>query len=253
MTLFELLKKYNKPLLCFSGGSDSTYLLYKMKEYCQDFLAASLIMPNSVTRDVENIYNIEKILGINVIKKDFNPMEIKEFRENPKDRCYYCKTGVCIAMKKIAEENKCDVIFDGTNVDDLKVYRPGMKAKENAGVLSPLALCNIDKKKVLSELKSLKLPYKVSDSCYATRILYNEEITLDKLNLIRFCEDFIRELGATSVRCRLSNGNITVDVPKGEENIIFDNREKIVEVFRDKGVKTVSLDLEGFVSGKQDR
>ena len=77
MTLKEVLTKYKKPLLAFSGGSDSTYLLYKMKEYCQDFLAASLIMQSSVTRDVKNIYNMEEILGVKVLKKEFNPLEIK--------------------------------------------------------------------------------------------------------------------------------------------------------------------------------
>lgn len=253
MTLKEVLTKYKKPLLAFSGGSDSTYLLYKMKEYCQDFLAASLIMQSSVTRDVKNIYNMEEILGVKVLKKEFNPLEIKEFRENSKLRCFYCKTHVCSVLNEIAQKENCDVIFDGTNIDDLKVYRPGLKAKEDGGVISPLALCGINKETVLKELKNIGLPYKASDSCYATRVAYNEEITLDKLNLIKYCEDFILELGATSVRCRLSLGNITVDVPKGEENIIFDNREKIVEVFREKGVKTISLDLEGFVSGKGDR
>ena len=224
-----------------------------MKENCKDFVVASLIMPNSATRDVENIYTIEKKLGINVVKKEFNPLEIKEFTENPKDRCYYCKTCVAKVLKEVAKKYGCDVIFDGTNSDDLKAYRPGLKAKDEAGVISPLALCNIDKATVLSELKKLNLPYKASDSCYATRVAYNEEITLEKLNLIKFCENFILDFGVRSVRCRLSSGNITVDVPKDEINIVFENREKIVKVFRDRGVKTVSLDLEGFVSGKGDR
>ncbi len=253
MTLDEVLSKYKKPLLAFSGGSDSTYLLVKMKEICNDFVAVTLVMPNSPTRDLENICNIEKILDVKIVKIDFNPISIKEFRENPKDRCYFCKACVFETLKKIGEEKGCDVLFDGTNADDLNVYRPGMKAKEEAGVISPLSLCGINKKIVFEELKNQGLPYKPSDSCYATRVEYNEEITLDKLNLIRFCEDFILKLGISSVRCRLSSRNITVDVPKEEQSIIFGNRDKIVEAFRDKGVKTLSLDLEGFISGKQDR
>ena len=253
MILCDFIKKYNKPLLAFSGGSDSTYLLYKMKENCKDFTAASLLMPNSVTRDLKNIYNIEEILGVKVLKRDFNPLDIKEFRENSKLRCFYCKTHVCSVLKEIARKENCDAIFDGTNVDDLKVYRPGLKAKEDGGVISPLALCGINKEKVLKELKKLGLPYKPSDSCYATRIAYNEEITLEKLETVKFCENFILDLGISRVRCRLNEGNITIDVPKAEGALVFEKRDLLTDTFRKRGIKTISLDLEGLVSGKQDR
>ena len=251
--LCNFIKQFKKPLLAYSGGADSTYLLYVLKSCLSDFICVELIMPNSVDEDLKNCEKTEKLLTFPIEKISYNPLLCEDFRKNTKDRCYFCKKGMFEILKEYALKNNCDVIFDGTNFDDLNKFRPGLKAKEEMGIISPLAQNHIGKEFVLNELKVLNLPQSHSNSCYATRIPYDNEISPEKLNLIKLCENFILNLGVTNVRCVLCENSVKIDVPKNELNIIFNKKEKIVETFKLYGIKTTSLDLEGFISGKQDR
>lgn len=245
------LKKYKKPLLAFSGGADSTFLLYKMKEICSDFLCVALIMPNTSSGDLDRIDRTGE--NIPVAKIPFSPLDIKEFADNSEDRCYFCKKAMFECLSDYAEKNGCDAVFDGTNASDRGAYRPGMRAKEEAGILSPLLDCGITKDMVLRELEKMNISSGISDSCYATRIAYGEKITMEKLNIIRKTENYLKSLGLSVCRASLMGNLMRIDVPFEEGKTVFDHREEIVGFVRNLGINYVTLDLEGFVSGKQDR
>lgn len=242
-----LLKKYRNPLLAFSGGADSTFLYLKMKENCLKFTPVSLIMPNTSQNDLENIRKYE------TIKINFSPLGIKEFRENSKERCYFCKKAIFSELNRLKEKYNCDAVFDGTNRDDRNFFRPGAKAKEEMGIVSPLAECGISKKEILEELKKRGYEYFKSDSCYATRIAYGEEITEKKLTAVKETEIFLHKIGINICRASLTGNLMRIDVPEEEQEKIFAERKKIVSFVRNSGINFVTLDLEGYVSGKQDR
>ncbi|MBQ0105087.1 MAG: TIGR00268 family protein, partial [Armatimonadetes bacterium] len=179
MKLEEYLPRFRKPLIAFSGGSDSTYLFMKVRELCRDYVCVSLIMPNSPQRDMDRINEFSG----KIIKTEYNPLIIPEFAENTEDRCYFCKKNMFSILNRIKEAEGCDCIFDGTNGSDQGSYRPGRRAGEEAGVLSPLLICGITKDMIRKETENLFPP--VSDSCYATRIPYSDRITPEKIDIIK--------------------------------------------------------------------
>lgn len=176
------LKELKKVAIAYSGGIDSSFLLYVSnkvlpKENVLAIIANGCMVPMKDYNEAIEFLVENKFQYIEI---PYNPLDIIEFKENHKDRCYYCKKNLMKKVKEVAKENGFNIVVDGKNLDDLKLYRPGNKATEEIGIISPLAELEFDKKTIRKEAKELgiKTWNKPSNSCLATRFPYNWDLNL---------------------------------------------------------------------------
>lgn len=254
--LEKYLEALEKVAIAYSGGIDSTFLLYVAnktisKENAIAIIADGSMVPRNDYKEAIDFLNENQFQYIEV---PYNPLEIKQFEENHKDRCYYCKKNLMLKLKQVAKENGFSYILDGKNADDLKSYRPGNKATEEVGILSPLAEFEFTKKEIRKFSKELGIKFwnKPSNSCLATRFPYNTNLTKSKLEVVETAEEFLKELGIPKIRVRVHNDIARIEVDKENFNIILNNNEHIVNKFKNLGFKFVTLDLDGFKSGSFD-
>lgn len=166
-------------------------------------------------------------------------------------RCYYCKSDEAKICKDVAKEHGFSIVADGTNYDDIKdSRRPGVKASSEHEIWHPLAEVKITKKEGRNILKELGLSIwnRPSNACLASRIMYGEEITLEKLARIEKAEDFLREI-SPQIRVRLHKNITRIEIPIEFLIDVLRKREEIVEYMKKIGFIYITLDLEGFRSG----
>lgn len=252
--LEEKLKELGKVAVAYSGGIDSSFLTFYANKILGNNLLAIIVDGCMMSRnDYEDAIKFLKDNNINYKEIKFNPLKIKEFKHNNKDRCYYCKKELMKLIIETANTNGFYNILDGKNIDDLKVYRPGNKAAEQLGIISPLAQLNFNKKKIREYSKKLGISFwnKPSNSCLVTRYPYNTNITLKKLKKVEESEEVIKKLGINNVRVRVHNDVARIEVNKDDFIIILSNT-KVIELIKDIGFKYVTLDLNGIRSGSFD-
>lgn len=249
------LKELEKVAIAYSGGIDSSFLLYVANKVLPKENVLAIIANGSmITRKdyneaieflIENKFQYRKI--------PYNPLSIKEFKENHKDRCYYCKKNLLTKIKNVANENGFNIVLDGKNSDDLKVYRPGNKATEEMEIISPLAELGFNKNIIRNQAHKLgiKIWNKPSNSCLATRFPYNTTLTEEDLRKVELSEDIIKELKIENVRVRVHGDVARIEVPKEYFKTILENKKTINEI-KKLGFKFVTLDLGGLQSGSFD-
>ena len=245
MELKEFFTNHPNVAVAFSGGVDSAYLLYVAKKYAKKVIAyyvKSEFQPDFELRDATNFANKYDIT-LRII--DLKILQIAEIKNNPPNRCYYCKK---IIFNSIIERAKLDgfnTILEGTNASDDISDRPGFKALEELKVYSPIKTCGLTKDKIIALSKKAKLfTYKkASYACLATRIYCNEEITKDKLCTIEVCEKFLFEKGFKNFRIRVKENNAKIQLEKKDLKKILKKREEILEYLK-KYFETICLDLE---------
>jgi uncharacterized protein len=184
-------------------------------------------------------------------------MQNESFVSNPPDRCFYCKQDLFQQMGRIAEEDRFRCVFDGSNADDLKDYRPGRKAADLFGVRSPLAECGLSKQdiRLLSKKLGLETWDKPSSPCLSSRFPYGERITIPLLKRVEQAEEFLKAFGIQTVRVRLHGDMARIEVPEQDMHFFFEKeiRCRIAEALRALGFCFIALDLEGFRSGGLNR
>lgn len=254
--LQDRLKELNKVAISFSGGIDSSFLLYVARiTLPTENVLAIIANGNMVPRkDYEEAIEFLKENKINYKEIEYKPLEIKEFKENRKDRCYYCKKKLMSGIKEEANKNGFKNVLDGKNEDDLKVYRPGNKATEEIGIISPLAEIGFSKENIREESKKLDLKIwnKPSNSCLATRFPYNTILTEDDLKRVEQGEEVLKKLGIPKVRIRVHQEIARIEVEREYSNVIIQN-QNIVEQIKALGFRYVTLDLNGLTSGSFDK
>ena len=244
--------------IAFSGGVDSSLILkmatdagklQKRDVYAVTFEtklhpAADLGISTRVAAEMGAIHKVIEV----------NEFENKEILKNPIDRCYQCKKSLFENLIEFAGKNNLRYVVDGTNADDLKVYRPGVKALSELGVISPLAKLGITKAEVREMAKKLNISVasRASAPCMATRIPYNTELNLELLENIDKSEDFIKSLGFSVVRLRVHGDIVRIEVNKEDLSKLLLNSEIIVNYLKKLGFIYITLDLEGFRSGSMD-
>lgn len=257
---FEQLKTYlmnlGKLAVAFSGGVDSTFLLKVSHMVLGDNVIAITVNGAIHPRwEIESAKEIAEQIGVKHIILDIDIFKNQNIVNNPPDRCYYCKLNVFSMIKKTAQDYGIDNVADGSNVDDIGDYRPGMRALRELGILSPLKEVGLSKGEIRALSKELGLPTwnKPPLACLATRIPYNTRITQETLSMVELGEDFLRELGFTQVRLRHLGNLAKIEVLPEDMPMLLELREKIVQRLKDIGYTYITIDLEGYNTGSMNR
>lgn len=256
--LINLLKTYKKVTLAYSGGVDSNFLLHACQEALghENVLAVTIAGDMNPEKERNESISYAKNLNVEHIIVPVDIYNIEKFKENPVDRCYYCKRQIFKTIKEISKDNSISVVLDGTNEDDHSDYRPGLKAIKELEIKSPLKEVGLTKAEIreLSKIHKVATWNKPSMACLASRIPYNTEITREKLNLIEECEDFLDSLGYSNYRVRYHDNIARIELDKNSLHKFIESNdfEKVNKYFKDQGFIYVTLDLEGFKSGSMN-
>jgi uncharacterized protein len=178
-------------------------------------------------------------------------IDIPGYADNPPDRCYYCKSELFGKIKYIAAEEGYDAVYDGSNADDSRDFRPGMKAKQEKGVISPLAEAGFTKNdiRLYSEKFGLPTATKQSYACLASRFPYGEKITKVKLDRLASAEFEVRGLGFSQFRIRSHENLARLEFIPSEMDNAWMLKDKLIEICKKSGFNYVTIDLLGYRTG----
>ena len=253
--LEKFLKDCGQAVIAYSGGVDSTFLLLLGKKILGDrILAVTASAPNFAPDEIRYAQELCREEGIRHMTVDLGEEILNSFSHNPPDRCYICKKAIFGQLKQQAEKIfPGAVVCDGTNLDDMKDYRPGRKALEELQVVSPLKEAGFTKAEVRRGLKELggEIWDKPAFACLASRIPYGQEITVEKLEAVYKAECFLHDLGFPQVRVRHHGNLARIEVPPEVRSEFFDLgfMDKVNEQIKAAGFLYVTLDLAGYRMG----
>jgi len=251
------LRALGKVVVAFSGGKDSFFLLKTAvetlgKENVTAFNVRSIF---STQNDARRVAYFCSRLDFNLRRLEIDIVSEAKVMSNPKDRCYFCKKKIFAALKAEAKQLGIETVLDGTTFSDLDEYRPGMKASEELGVVSPLLEAGIASAEIISFLREtlqVEEYYLTSSACLATRFPYDSR--LDEKTLRRFdeIEAYFVGQGIFPVKVRYIPDGIRIETPAQNFPRILEDREKILEFCKKQGMKFITLDIEGIKSGAWD-
>lgn len=243
-------------MVAFSGGLDSTFLLWAAYDALEDGVTAVTVStPYTPAWEIREAMEIARNMGVRhkLIKLPL----IDEIRFNPDDRCYRCKRHLFSVLNEEALKQGIRHVLDGTNADDLKDYRPGMKALEELGILSPLLLQGFTKKDIreMSRKKGIPNWQKPPHACLLSRIPYGREITLPELAKIEKSEQHLMDKGFTFVRVRSEGALARIEFGQEDRDRLFseDLFDDVSRTLKGFGYDFVAMELEGYQTGSMNR
>jgi uncharacterized protein len=257
-TLQAILREMQGVAIGYSGGVDSTLLL----KVATDVLgprALAMIGRSATypTAEFEEAMSLAATIGARCVVVATEETDDLKFRENPPDRCYYCKTELFGKLTLLAREESIPWIADGTIVDDTADFRPGMRARDEQSVRSPLLEAGFTKEDVRELSRALGLPTwdKPSFACLSSRFPYGTGITEENLSRVDRAERILRDAGFKRYRVRFHDERTArIEVSPGEIPWLLDPslREQIVGRMKDLGFTYVTLDLQGYRTGSMN-
>lgn len=258
---YEKLNNYlsgKQPLaVAFSAGVDSTFLLKAAHDVLGDGVVAVTAKPYSFPdREYAEAEAFCKAEGIRQLTARVNEFEIEGYSQNPPNRCYLCKKTLFSRIMELAKEAGAQYIAEGSNMDDLGDYRPGLQAIKELQVLSPLREAGLYKQDIRDLSRQLGLPTweKPSYACLATRFVYGEEITPEKIGMVDRAEQLLLDLGFRQMRVRVHGDLARIEVPEQElARLMSDEvRTKVYDSLQEYGFRYISADLKGYRTGSMN-
>lgn len=251
----DLLKE--KIVLAFSGGVDSALLLKiatSLRQNENDVVAMFFEAPSSTEEDLINAKNLANEMQVKLYVKNVDIFVDDHIINNEKDRCYHCKSHLFKQAIDLKDELGYGYVIDGTNTDDHKVYRPGLTALKNLGVVSPLNMAGFSKEMVraLASELDVSVAKRPSAPCLLTRFPYGTKITPAKLDRLEKAEAFIRNLGFIKFRVRDHSNIARIELEPSDFIKFIDKKDEVIREFKKLGFSYVTIDLEGFRSGSMD-
>lgn len=256
--LEEYLKDLGSAAVAFSSGVDSTFLLKVAHDVLGDRAAAVTAKAQSVPeRELREAVTFCREQGIRHILVETDQLAIDGFRDNPPDRCYICKKALFTEMLRAVSDAGFSHLVEGSNMDDLGDYRPGMRAISELNVKSPLREAGMTKADIraLSEELGLKTWNKPALACLATRFVYGDTITLEKLAMVDQAEQKLLDLGFRQVRVRVHGNIARIETePSDFEKMLRPDIRSCVDIFfHELGFAFVTLDLGGYHTGNMNK
>lgn len=256
--LQAIFREMDRALIAYSGGIDSTLVAKVAWDVLGDrALAVTANSPSLMPEDFADAKMQAAEMGIAHKAVETREMDNEDYTSNPVNRCYFCKSELHDTLRPLANELGYEYVVDGLNADDLLDYRPGIMAAKERGVRSPLAEVGITKLEVREISKQLGLPWwdKPSQPCLSSRFPYGELITAEKLHRVGRAERYMRDLGYRNLRVRSDGETAKIELLPEEIQAFVGkvNLPTLVEAFQGFGFTYVTLDLEGYKSGKLNR
>jgi uncharacterized protein len=252
--LRAFLGRYRNAVVAFSGGVDSSCLAYAAHQVMgPQARAVTAISPSVSTLQRRLVDDFVKRYGLNHTIIAAHEMDNADYTSNPVNRCYFCKSELFTLLDQLRKEWGVEVVFDGSNSDDVADYRPGRQAADELAVVSPFIEAGLRKEDIRALSRKWGLPTwnMPAMPCLSSRFPYGVEITAEKLAQVDRAESFLRDMGFRNFRVRHHDGLARIEVDRAEMTQILDPDllETINREFKAIGYHYVTLDLQGFRSG----
>ncbi len=259
---YEQLKKnlaaHGRMMIAFSGGVDSTFLLKAAHEALGENVVAvtavSCFIPEREQKEAKAFCQAE---GIQQIILQYDVLQVEGVKENPQNRCYLCKLALLQKVRELAQSMGITAVAEGSNLDDKSDYRPGAQAVAEMKILSPLQELAFSKQEIreMSHHLGLETWQKPAYACLASRFVYGETLTEEKLQMVSRAEQFLIDRGFRQMRVRIHGDMARIELLPEDMDCFFQKemRESVLKELTDAGFSRVTVDLAGFQSGSMNK